>query len=107
MKSESQNRKKPLMQRFLGVCNFYRPTYVYAPRPPSQEKDSKNNPLWSDLTSPLYDMTQKTFNWDESTWTEDYRGHFRALQQAIISASCGITQDLVTPSCWLMVKMRK
>jgi hypothetical protein len=36
------------MQRFLGVCNFYRPTYVYAPNPPSQDKDSKNNPLWSD-----------------------------------------------------------
>jgi hypothetical protein len=44
------------------------------------------------LAAPLHDMTRSTFDWDESTWTCDYRADFDAFKKALINS-----MDLVFP----------
>lgn len=54
-------------QSFLGSCIFFQ----------------KFVPNYAELSAPLNSMTHKNFNWDESTWTIDYRKSFEDLKQAI------------------------
>ncbi len=39
-------------------------------------------PRYSDIAAPIFDMSKATFNWDESTWTRDYRAEFEKLKYA-------------------------
>jgi hypothetical protein len=39
-------------------------------------------PRYSDIAAPIFDMSKATFNWDESTWTRDYRTDFAILKKA-------------------------
>ena len=36
-----------------------------------------------EYASPLYDMTKRSFNWDESTWAVDYRECFQRMKEAV------------------------
>jgi hypothetical protein len=44
-------------------------------------------PNYSDLIKHITDMTKSTFNWDESTWTVDYRGEYDRFK-AGLQTSC-------------------
>ena len=53
------------------------------------------------LAAPLHDMTRSTFDWDESTWTRDYRADFATFKQALINS-----MDLVFPDfslTWILM----
>jgi hypothetical protein len=53
------------------------------------------------LAAPLHDMTRSTFDWDESTWTRDYRADFDTFKQALINS-----MDLVFPDfslTWILM----
>jgi hypothetical protein len=53
------------------------------------------------LAAPLHDMTRSTFDWDESTWTRDYRTDFEAFKSALIES-----MDLVFPDfslTWILM----
>ena len=54
-------------QSFLGSCNFFK-DFV---------------PNYSKHTSLLHDMVKKDFNWNRSTWTEDYEKAFENLKVEI------------------------
>ena len=59
-----------LMQRFLGMGNFFQP----------------HVPCYSQLTAPLHDMTKAGFNWDPTTWTVDYVDVYSKFKAALIGA---------------------
>ena len=42
--------------------------------------------MYSAKAAYLNDMAKADFNWDESTWTHDYRGDFDKLKQSIIDS---------------------
>lgn len=46
-------------------------------------------PNYADLIKHITDMTKSTFNWDESTWTIDYRGEYDRFK-AGLQKSCTI-----------------
>ena len=53
------------------------------------------------LAAPLHDMTRSTFDWDESTWTRDYRADFATFKEALINS-----MDLVFPDfslTWILM----
>ena len=55
------------MQSFLGAALFF-----------------KNHvPNFSEKARRLHAMTQKNFNWNRSTWQEDYEEDFRKMKQAL------------------------
>jgi hypothetical protein len=58
------------MESFLGAALFF----------------MKHIPFYSELTAPLHSMTTKGFNWDPTTWTQDYRAFFDKLTLAISHA---------------------
>ena len=41
---------------------------------------------YSDVVAPLHDMTRKTFDWKESTWTKDYQQLFIKVKEALVNA---------------------
>jgi hypothetical protein len=59
------------MQSFLGTANVF--------------LDFVAN--YAKYAAPMYDMAMKDFNWDESTWTRDYRKCFEEFKEAVISAT--------------------
>ena len=63
-----QQTKK--LQRFLGAVNYFK-TFI---------------PLFSSKTGRLSEMTQKNFNWDESTWKHNYRQVFEDFKIDILKA---------------------
>jgi len=56
------------MQRFLGSSLFFR-DFI---------------PDFAAFTAPLHQMTQKNFNWSESTWTHDYRSVFEEVKKQLL-----------------------
>ena len=52
------------MQRFLGVGIFF----------------SEFIPDYATKSAKLYDMTKPTFNWNPSTWKDDYVAEFENLK---------------------------
>jgi hypothetical protein len=66
-------RNTKAMQSFLGVALFFK-SFI---------------PNYSSLAAPLNDMVKKTFNWDESTWTVDYRKIFDEFKEHLQN-SCAI-----------------
>jgi hypothetical protein len=58
------------MQSFLGTALFFK-SFV---------------PHYASEAAPLYDMVKKDFNWDESTWSVDYRQLFERFKLAVIAA---------------------
>ena len=63
-------QKQKKMQAYLGVGNFFQPFL----------------PGYAEMTAPLYDMTRTDFNWDESTWPENYREIFTKHKTYLMSA---------------------
>ena len=63
-------KNKKGAQSFLGSCNFFK-DFV---------------PNYSLHTSLLNDMVRNDFNWDRSTWKEDYEGAFENLKTQIQNA---------------------
>jgi hypothetical protein len=59
------------MRRALGIGVFFKPFIAY----------------YSDVTAPLTDMTKLTFNWDETTWTRDYRKDFENFKLKLQEAT--------------------
>jgi hypothetical protein len=55
------------MQSFLGAALFFK-SFV---------------PNYSALTAPLTDMIRQEFNWDESTWSTDYRKIFEEFKEQL------------------------
>ena len=53
-------------------------------------------PNYKILAIPLTEMLQKNFNWDQSTWTQDYRQHWLTLLNACAEA-WGYSITLTTP----------
>ena len=54
------------MQSFLGAALFF-----------------KNHvPSFSEKAHRLHKMTQKSFDWNRSTWQEDYEEDFKRMKQA-------------------------
>ena len=86
-----------MIQQFLGAANFFRPAYVHAPVPASI--DSARRPLWVDLTSQLYDMTNKNFNWGD-TPMKDYKAAFDALKAALLACAQLYFPDYSLP--WIL-----
>lgn len=70
-----------LMQSFLGSANFHQPLYANIRQPDNDHAHLSNS--WTELTSPLYDMTNKSFNWDPSTWEHDYKAIFNKLRDCL------------------------
>lgn len=58
------------MQSFLGAANFFH-THI---------------PNYASWAANLYECTAASFNWQESTWTKDYRALFDLFKTAIESA---------------------
>ena len=53
------------------------------------------------LAAPLHDMTRSTFDWNEATWTRDYRADFETFKAALIAS-----MDLVFPDfslTWILM----
>ena len=61
-------RDTKAMQRFLGASMYFRP-FIFK---------------YSEKTANLNDMTHKDFNWDEKTWTVDYKGCFELFKKDIL-----------------------
>ena len=59
------------MQSFLGAALFFK-SFI---------------PHYSSLVSPLNDMIKKDFNWDNSTWKEDYHAAFNRVKSALQDAT--------------------
>ena len=55
------------MQRFLGVGIFF----------------SEFIPDYATKSAKLYDMTKPSFNWDQSTWKEDYLTEFENMKRSL------------------------
>ena len=55
------------MQRFFGVGIFFR-EFI---------------PDYATKSANLYDMTKPAFNWDQSTWKEDYLTEFENMKQSL------------------------
>ena len=55
------------MQRFLGVGIFF----------------SEFIPDYATKSVKLYDMTKPSFNWDQSTWKEDYLTEFENMKRSL------------------------
>ena len=70
-----------LMQSFLGSANFHQPLYANIRRPDDDHAHLSDG--WAELTSPLYEMTNKNFNWDRSTWTKNYEAIFNRLRDCL------------------------
>lgn len=64
-------RNMKQMQSFLGAALFFK-SFL---------------PHYSSLVAPLNDMIKKDFNWDESTWTQDYRKAFDQVKDALQDAT--------------------
>ena len=69
------------MQRLLGAV-LYLKTHI---------------PNYRDLTADLNDMVHKNFNWDESTWTKDYRGALERLKEAVTKSATLHFPDYTLP----------
>jgi len=72
------------MQRFLGAVLFFK-SFL---------------PMYSDLTTPLYDMIKDGFDWDTSKWNKDYRAIFERVKEAIQHATYIHFPDYNLP--WLL-----
>ena len=83
----SRAAKVERIQQFLGLANFHRPLYVPV----------DNKPSWVELTTPLYDMTTKSFDWNRHTWTLDYIQAFKDLQTALIDTTTLFFPDFNLP----------
>jgi len=59
------------MQSFLGAALFFK-SFV---------------PNYSALTAPFTDMIKKDFNWNETTWTTDYKKLFEEFKEALQSST--------------------
>ena len=70
-----------LMQSFLGSANFHRPLYANIREPNDDHAHISQG--WTEITSPLYDMTNKNFNWDRTTWTKNYEEIFYKLRACL------------------------
>ena len=77
------------IQQFLGLANFHRPLYV----------QTADKPRWIDLTSPLYRMTEKKFDWDITTWDMDYAEAFADLRDALVDTTTLYFPDFNLPFC--------
>jgi hypothetical protein len=58
------------MQSFLGTALFFK-SFI---------------PHFSSKAAQLYDMVKREFNWNEATWTVDYKQIFEDFKQALIQA---------------------
>jgi len=72
------------MQRFLGAVLFFK-SFL---------------PMYSDLTTPLYEMTRDGFNWDATKWDKDYRAIFEKVKETIQQATYIHFPDYNLP--WLL-----
>jgi len=72
------------MQRFLGAVLFFKAFL----------------PMYSDLTTPLYDMIKDGFNWDANKWDRDYHAIFERVKEAIQHATFIYFPDYNLP--WLL-----
>ena len=59
------------MQSFLGAALFFK-SFI---------------PHYSSLTAPLNDMVKLTFDWNESTWTHDYRATYESIKLKLQEAT--------------------
>lgn len=57
------------LRRLLGVGVFFKPFVAN----------------YSAVAAPLTDMTAKEFNWDETTWTRNYRKDFEVFKTALLN----------------------
>ena len=65
------------MQSFLGAALFFK-SFV---------------PNYSSLTAPLNDMVRISFNWDEKTWSQDYRAIYEMFKQKLQEAAAVFYPD--------------
>ena len=100
--SQSQGtpaEKKTLIEQFLGAANFFRPAYIHAPGPHSSSPERAQ--LWIELTSPLYDMTHKTFDWNPSVCDYPrYKNAFDALKSSLLDCAKIYFPDYSLP--WIL-----
>ena len=91
--------KRTLIQQFLGAANFFRPAYIHAPAPQSLIADRAA--LWVELTSPLYDMTHHTFDWNPTVCDyPKYKAAFDALKASLLECSKLYFPDYALP--WIL-----
>jgi hypothetical protein len=62
-------RDTKAMRRFLGASMYFRRPFIFK---------------YSEKTAPPNDMTQKDFDWNEKTWTVDYKGCFELFKEDIL-----------------------
>ena len=67
------------MQRFLGVGVFF----------------NEFIPDYATKASKLYDMIKPTFNWNTSTWLEDYEAEFEKVKLALAGSVARYFPDYV------------
>ena len=72
------------MQRFLGVGIFF----------------SKFIPDYATKSAKLYDMTKPLFNWDQSTWKEDYLKEFENMKRSLAESVDRYFPDWDSP--WIL-----
>jgi len=72
------------MQRFLGAALFFK-SFV---------------PDYSRLAAPLHEMTHKDFNWNEASWTKDYKSNFEGLKEALVKSTANHFPDYDLP--WVL-----
>ena len=58
------------MQRFLGAANYFKPFI----------------PNYAERAAKLYEMTNKSFDWNETLWRQDYRKAFEDFKESILSS---------------------
>ena len=69
------------MQRFLGCALFFQ----------------KFMPNYSTLTARLNDMTEKSFDWKQSSWTHDYESYFVNFKNELVKATALFYPDYSLP----------